>query len=565
MAQANIRAVITAEDRASSVLSGVGSSFGKLAGAMAVGQLAANGITRAIDAVVSASSNVLQSAADFQQSRVAFDTMLGSAEKAKKMLKEISDFAQRTPFELPEVVTGAKQLLAYNIEAEKIIPTFEALGNIAAGVGKDKLPQLILAYGQVRTATKLTGAELRQFTEAGVPMLDALAKQFGVTTGAVQDMISKGQVGFPDVEKAIAGMSSEGGKFFNLMDKQSKTFDGVLSNLNDNFMRVGRNMIGITDEGDVVQGGIFYYLTQGAQKLLDWIDAHRESIISFFNAEILPSIKALGQKIAEFVSSDQFKNWLRDVADWIANKLPPFLDKLVNEYLPAMKKAFDDVWPVIQTTAGVIGGLYDWFQKVGQGAEQFGYNVMNAFYAARDAFNAVVGFFGTIGNSIKGAIMNAGGWLYQTGKDIIQGLLNGINNLGSSIGDTLKGWAKGGIDAVRNVLGIRSPSTVFAGIGENIGKGLEQGIVSSVGAANDTLAGLVTDPTVNVNANSTPQKTQQAVQPTQTTQTTVHMNLNIGMYAGTEIERRKVAKELFASLQEVANQQNTTVAQMMGA
>lgn len=565
MAQAQIKAVITAEDRASSVLTGVGASFGKLAGAMAVGQLAANAVSNAIGAVVSASGNVLKSAADFQQSRVAFDTMLGSAERAKKMLKEISDFAQRTPFELPEVVTGAKQLLAYNIEAEKIIPTFEALGNIAAGVGKDKLPQLILAYGQVRAATKLTGAELRQFTEAGVPLLDTLAKQFGTTAGTIQDMISAGKIKFSDVEKAISGMSGEGGKFFNLMDKQSKTFDGVLSNLNDNFMRVGRNMIGLTDEGDVVQGGIFYYLTQGAQKLLDWIDTHRDSIIGFFNAEILPSITALGEKIAAFVSSDQFKNWLRDIADWLANKLPPFLEKLVNEYLPAMKTAFDNVWPVIKFTSEAIGGLVWWFGEAGKGAEKFGYDVMNAFYAARDAFNAVVGFFAGIGSSIIGAVSGAANWLYNVGKDIVQGLLNGINALGGKIGDTLKGWAKSGVDAVKNVLGIHSPSTVFAGIGENIGQGLEQGIVSSVGAASDTLNGMVSSPSVDINRTNSQTPVGQFAPSSQSTNTTVNMNLNIGMYAGGEIEKRKVAMEIWSSLQEVANQKNTTISAMMGA
>lgn len=590
MAQAQIKAVITAEDRASSVLSGVGASFGKLAGAMAVGQLAANAITSAIDAVASASKSVLDSAADFEQSRVAFDTMLGSADKARVMLKQLSDFSLKTPFTFPEVVTGAKQLLAYGISAEKILPDLKALGDIAAGVGRDKLPFLTLAFGQVATKGKLMGQEIRQFTEAGVPIVAELAKSLHKTTQEITDMSEKGQISFANVEAVMKSMTGEGGNFFNLMEKQSKTFDGVMSNLNDNFMRIGRNIIGISDEGDIKQGGIFYYLTQGATAFMNWLDAHREGIISFFNAEILPSISALAKHLADFVTSDGFKQWLKEITHWIAVELPPFLNKLVTEYIPGLIKVFSDLWPVIQFTAAVLGGIvsvfqwvggaieqmaYDattsfltvvgWVASVGKAIEQFGYDAMSMFYAVADAFNGVVGFFGGIGNKIKGAIQGAGGWLYDTGKNIVQGLLNGINNLGNSIGDTLKNWAKGGVDAVKKVLGIKSPSTVFAGIGENIGKGLEQGIVSSVGAANDTLSGLITDPTVNIGASSAPQQSVQPAQTTQTSQTTVNISLNVGMYAGSEIEKRKVAKELFASLQEVANQQNTTVAQMMGA
>ena len=113
----------------------------------------------------------LNTAGNFEQWRIAFETMLGSVEKADTLLRDIEQFAKKTPFELPEVVENAKKLLAYNIEAEKLLPTLEALGNISAGVGREKLPFLTLAFGQVRAAGKLTGQELRQFTEAGVPLM----------------------------------------------------------------------------------------------------------------------------------------------------------------------------------------------------------------------------------------------------------------------------------------------------------------------------------------------------------------------------------------------------------
>ncbi len=98
------------------------------------------------------------------------------------------------------------------------------LGDITAGVGKDKMPQLILAFGQVRAAGKLTGQELRQFTEAGVPLLEELGKTMGKTATQVKEDMENGLApSFEVVETSLANMSKEGGKFHNLMQKQSQT------------------------------------------------------------------------------------------------------------------------------------------------------------------------------------------------------------------------------------------------------------------------------------------------------------------------------------------------------
>ena len=119
--------------------------FGKkLTGA---GQKLSLAITAPIAAVTAFS---VKSASDMEQWGVSFETMLGSVERGQKLLSDIKDFARITPFNQSELIEGAKKLLAYNIEAGKIIPTLSSLGNIAAGVGMDKLPQLILAFGQVR-------------------------------------------------------------------------------------------------------------------------------------------------------------------------------------------------------------------------------------------------------------------------------------------------------------------------------------------------------------------------------------------------------------------------------
>lgn len=172
-------------------------------------------------------------AGNMEQAEIAFETMLGSVEKAKILLGEITKFAQTTPFQLTELVDTSKKLLAFGFAANDVIPVLTTLGNISAGVGKDKLPQLLLAFGQVRAATRLTGMELRQFTEAGVPLLGELAKQLNVSEAQVQQMVSNGAVSFGMVKQALDGLASGGGRFNNLMAKQSKTLLGQWSNLVD--------------------------------------------------------------------------------------------------------------------------------------------------------------------------------------------------------------------------------------------------------------------------------------------------------------------------------------------
>ena len=119
--------------------------------------------------------------------------MLGDANKAKTLLADLSNFAKKTPFELTGIRDSAKQLLAMGVSAEEMIPTLKALGDVSAGLSVP-LERLALNYGQVLTQGKLTGKELRDFTTAGVPLLDELANHLGKTKTEIQDMVSKGQI-----------------------------------------------------------------------------------------------------------------------------------------------------------------------------------------------------------------------------------------------------------------------------------------------------------------------------------------------------------------------------------
>lgn len=277
--------VLRARDEASAVLKKAGQGVDGLTNLIKDNYkeagLAATGLIASLGALT---KSAVENAASYEQNRIAFESMLGSADKARTLLKQVSDFASKTPFELPQVVEGSKRLLAYNISAEKIIPTFKMLGDIAAGVGTDKLPQLITAFGQVQAKGKLMGQELLQFTEAGVGLGQALQKQFGVSRGVLEDMISTGKVGFADVEKALTSMTSKGGLFFEGMERQSHSFNGIVSNIRDNFGKFIRDVVGISETGDIRKGSLFEALKNGAERFLVTLDRVRPQITAMANA-----------------------------------------------------------------------------------------------------------------------------------------------------------------------------------------------------------------------------------------------------------------------------------------
>lgn len=169
---------------------------------------------------------------EFQQLEVAFKTMLGSEEQANVLMSQLVNTAAKTPFDLQGVANGAKQLLAYGTSAEDVNGTLVRLGDIAAGLSIP-LNDLVYLYGTTMTQGRLFTQDLHQFQGRGIPLADELAKQFGVAKDKVGELVTAGKVGFPEVQKAIEAMTNDGGKFGGLMEAQSKTITGQISNIED--------------------------------------------------------------------------------------------------------------------------------------------------------------------------------------------------------------------------------------------------------------------------------------------------------------------------------------------
>ena len=196
-------------------------------------------------------SNIAQVRGEFQQLEVAFKTMLGSEDKANALMQQLVKTAATTPFDLQGVANGAKQLLAYGENVENVNDDLIRLGNIAAGLSQP-LGDIVYLYGTTMTQGRLYTADLNQFTGRGIPMIRELAKVFGVAEGEVKSLVEAGEVGFPEVQKVIQNLTNEGGMFYNLMQEQSKTITGQISNIEDAvstmFNEIGKANEGIINE-----------------------------------------------------------------------------------------------------------------------------------------------------------------------------------------------------------------------------------------------------------------------------------------------------------------------------
>lgn len=203
----------------------------------------------------------------FQQLEIAFTTMLKSKEKADKLMAELVDIAAKTPFDLQGVASSAKQMLAYGSSAENVGDELVMLGNVAAGVGS-QLSEIAYLYGTLRTQGRAYAVDIRQFAGRGIPIYEELAKVLGVTKDEVSGLVTEGKVGFKEVEQAFKNMTSASGIYYNLMEEQSKSLTGQLSNLGDAWdtmlNEIGKDTQGIASSGiSAVKGLIENYETVG--------------------------------------------------------------------------------------------------------------------------------------------------------------------------------------------------------------------------------------------------------------------------------------------------------------
>lgn len=201
-------------------------------------------------------NQMMQVRGQFQKTEMAFKTMLQSEEKADALMKQLIRTAAVTPFGVEDVTEGAKQLLAFNVAAEDVNKTLIGLGDVAAGMGLN-LKDLVMLYGTTIAKGKMDTMDLYQFLNRGIPIADEIAKVMGLdVTNAikeVQKQIKAGKVTSDIFIQAMQSMTAEGSKFGGLMEAQSKTITGQISNIEDAieqmFNDLGKSQEGVINTG----------------------------------------------------------------------------------------------------------------------------------------------------------------------------------------------------------------------------------------------------------------------------------------------------------------------------
>lgn len=201
-------------------------------------------------------TKVTQVRGEFQQLEIAFGTMLNSGAKAEKLIGQLANTAAKTPFDLQGVTQGAKQLLAYGVKAEEVNDKLLMLGDIASGLSLP-LGDLVYLYGTTMTQGRVYTRDMLQFMGRGIPLAEELAKQFGVTKDKVGELVTAGKVGAKEFEQAMQSMRTT--RFNNLMEEQSKSLTGQISNLQD-ALEMMLNDIGKSSQGMISKGieGVSY-------------------------------------------------------------------------------------------------------------------------------------------------------------------------------------------------------------------------------------------------------------------------------------------------------------------
>lgn len=216
--------------------------FGR--GTSRLGAVAGRAVTVLSGALVAAAGAAgilgVKTAAANENAAIAFETMLGSGEKAQKFLQELRDFAKATPFEFPELQRAASSLVSIGVEAKDVIPIMTTLGDVTAGMGtgSEGIRRATVALQQMNAAQRITAEDLNQLRDAGIPVYDLLAAATGKTKQQIAAMVQGGKLGKKELDQLMEALKTGGGgleRFTGLMEKQSHSLIGLWSTLKDTF------------------------------------------------------------------------------------------------------------------------------------------------------------------------------------------------------------------------------------------------------------------------------------------------------------------------------------------
>lgn len=407
-------------------------------------------IGAAATAIVALGKIGLDYNSQMEQYTTNFTTMLGSQEAAVQKVEELKKFAASTPLSMDDLAKGTQTLLAFGVESENSTGILRQLGDIALG-DADKMQRLSTAFGKATAAGKLSGDTVQQMIDAGWNPLIQISQAAGETMEETQKRMSAGEISVEELKAAMEAVTTGTGQFAGGMEAASHTTQGLISTLQDN----ARALVG--EVFQPISDGLLGEVLPGA------IEAISSLTTAFSENGISGMIEAaggiVGSAIGEFTNAlPQFVNTaveiVKSLVTGIKDNLPQIAEGAVTTVETLADGIIDMLPSIIETGLKLIVAL----------ANSLITHLPQLIVKIPEIIRAIVkGFSDGMPNII------------EIGKNIVKGIWEGIKSLGSWLGDNVGGFFGDMVDGVKNFLGIHSPSTVFAGIGENMALGLGEG------------------------------------------------------------------------------------------
>lgn len=616
MADTRINLIITAKDSASSVIKGFSGKVSSGAQQMASSIVAMGTVGTA--SILALGAAGLKAAGDFEQLRISFTTMLGGGEKGLKkanaLMKQLTEFSAKTPFELAEIARSAKSLLAFGFAADKIQPTLRRLGDVSAGLNIP-IQELAELYGKARVQGRLFAEDINQLTGRGIPIITELAKVMGISESKVRDMVEAGKVGFPQLEKAFANMTNKGGKFAGLMEAQSKSLFGIISTLKDNISLALQEIVEKTGLFDLVKqfvNNLTKVMDKNKGRIIDFFIRVKDSIVDFvqyvednkdtfvpfakniglvtaavaglsiavgiLNSTMLPIIAVIASIAAIMTMWQRNTFGLRDtilgIVEVISNMLAPTINEIRNAFAaawPEIQKAFDefrkalgdtkDLQVILKVIAGIVATV-----------------LVAAFMYAKNALISFIKSLDDVIRIVTGVIKilsGMGEFLVGLFTLNFKKIADANKKIWGGIGDVIVGSIKGAVNGVISVINgfIDAYNNLRSTINKAPGPDLPKiGKINFLARGTNRFAGgmavvgdngpeLVTLPRGSqVKTASQTKDLMRTPQPS----TSVTINVHVPLMMSGEADKRRVAEEIWKALAQLAQSRGMSANQLLG-
>lgn len=493
--------------------SGFNSGVSKLGGiakkGAGVAVAAVGAVTAALGAGVVAGVKYNASIESYQTS---FEVMTGSAEKAAEVIDRLKKVGASTPFELPDLADTTQLLMNYGFSADEAMDKMMMFGDISQG-SAEKMSRIATAYGQMSSAGKVSLEDVKQMIEAGFNPLQEISESTGESMSSLYDRISKGTISVDKITASMQRATSEGGKYFQSMEKQSQTFSGLISTLKDNAQQLLGEVVkpisdGLTESLLPAAISAIEQLTKGFEEngVSGMIQAAGNIVSGLFTGitENAPSLISTGFEllnqfllgIATGIPTLRIKGFefITQIALGILENLPQLITQgamVITNFVSGLLSSLPSVLQsgvqmILRLVDGIINNLPSIVSAAAQAIARFvssvasnlpqilstGIKIIGELASGLiRAIPNLVGKIPQIISAIKDAFLSVD-WL-SVGVNIIKGIASGVASAAGQLVDAAVSAATDALNWVKNKLGIHSPSRVFR---DQVGKNMALGI-----------------------------------------------------------------------------------------